>query len=141
MNENSANAIAERSRKVHIVGEKGRHRSFIVKTKPAKTRRFLIHCLGRNPRTRAINRRWMAMGATHAITPLRPPTGFWRRASASSLPTSALPMKAPRPRRAILDNRMLRLRGLDGMSTWQDALRAFIASDAEAPRLLNSPTR
>jgi dTDP-4-dehydrorhamnose reductase len=44
------------------------------------------------------------------------------------LPTSALPMKAPRPRRAILDNRMLRLRGLDGMSSWQDAARAFIKS-------------
>ncbi len=57
------------------------------------------------------------------------------------LPTSALPMKAPRPRRAILDNRMLRLRGLDGMSTWQDALRGFIASDAEAPSPLNSPAR
>jgi dTDP-4-dehydrorhamnose reductase len=45
------------------------------------------------------------------------------------LPTSALPMKAPRPRRSILDNRMLRLRGLDGMSSWQDAARAFIASE------------
>jgi dTDP-4-dehydrorhamnose reductase len=48
-------------------------------------------------------------------------------ASALGLPTSALPMKAPRPRRAILDNRMLRLRGLDGMPTWQDALLAFMA--------------
>jgi dTDP-4-dehydrorhamnose reductase len=46
------------------------------------------------------------------------------------LPTSALPMKAPRPRRAILDNRMLRLRGLDGMSSWQDAARAFIKSES-----------
>src|SRR4029079_3741486 len=44
-----------------------------------------------------------------------------------ALPTSALPMKAPRPRRAILDNRMLRLRGLDAMPAWQDALRAFTA--------------
>jgi dTDP-4-dehydrorhamnose reductase len=57
------------------------------------------------------------------------------------LPTSALPMKAPRPRRAILDNRMLRLHGLDAMSTWQDALRGFIASDAEPASLLNSNTR
>jgi dTDP-4-dehydrorhamnose reductase len=45
------------------------------------------------------------------------------------LPTSALPMKAPRPRRSILDNRMLRLRGLDTMSSWQDAARAFVASE------------
>ena len=47
------------------------------------------------------------------------------------LPTSAIGMKAPRPRRAILDNRMLRLRGLDGMSTWQDAARAFIAEETQ----------
>src|SRR4051812_15368599 len=46
-----------------------------------------------------------------------------------ALPTSALPMKAPRPRRAVLDNRMLRLRNLDTMSTWQDAARAFIAAE------------
>ncbi len=48
------------------------------------------------------------------------------------LPTSALPMKAPRPRRAVLDNRMLRLRGLDAMPSWQDAARAFIKSESEA---------
>jgi dTDP-4-dehydrorhamnose reductase len=45
------------------------------------------------------------------------------------VPTAALPMKAPRPRRAILDNRRLRERGLDSLSTWQDALRAFIAEE------------
>jgi dTDP-4-dehydrorhamnose reductase len=45
------------------------------------------------------------------------------------VPTSALPMKAPRPRRAILDNRALRLRGLDTFPTWQDALRAFIVEE------------
>jgi dTDP-4-dehydrorhamnose reductase len=49
-----------------------------------------------------------------------------------SLPTSALPMKAARPRRAILENRMLRLRGLDSMSSWQDAARAFMKSESEA---------
>jgi dTDP-4-dehydrorhamnose reductase len=48
-----------------------------------------------------------------------------------ALPTSALPMKAPRPRRAVLDNRMLRLRGLDTMSTWQEAARAFIKSESQ----------
>jgi dTDP-4-dehydrorhamnose reductase len=47
------------------------------------------------------------------------------------LPTSALPMKAPRPRRSILDNRMLRLRGLDTLSSWQDAARAFIKSESQ----------
>jgi dTDP-4-dehydrorhamnose reductase len=46
---------------------------------------------------------------------------------ATGVPTSELPMKAPRPRRAILDNRALRLRGLDDMPTWQEALRAFMA--------------
>jgi dTDP-4-dehydrorhamnose reductase len=50
-------------------------------------------------------------------------------ARVEALPTSALPMKAPRPRRAILDNRMLRGRGLDGMPSWQDAARAFIADE------------
>jgi dTDP-4-dehydrorhamnose reductase len=48
------------------------------------------------------------------------------------LPTGALPMmKAPRPRRAVLDNRMLRLRGLDTLPTWQDAARAFIKSESQ----------
>ena len=47
------------------------------------------------------------------------------------LPTSAIGMKAPRPRRAVLDNRMLRARGLDGMSSWQDAARAFIAAETQ----------
>jgi dTDP-4-dehydrorhamnose reductase len=47
-----------------------------------------------------------------------------------ALPTEALPMmKAPRPRRAILDNRMLRLRGLDTMPPWQEAARAFIRAE------------
>ena len=38
-------------------------------------------------------------------------------------------MKAPRPRRAIVDNRMLRQIGLDTLSTWQEALRAFAAEE------------
>jgi dTDP-4-dehydrorhamnose reductase len=46
------------------------------------------------------------------------------------LPSSALPMmKAPRPRRAILDNRLLRLRNLDTMPHWQTAARAFVAAE------------
>jgi dTDP-4-dehydrorhamnose reductase len=47
------------------------------------------------------------------------------------VPTSALPLKAPRPRRAVLDNRMLRLRGLDTLSTWQDALASFIVAETK----------
>ncbi|HTB57940.1 MAG TPA: dTDP-4-dehydrorhamnose reductase [Polyangia bacterium] len=46
-----------------------------------------------------------------------------------AVPTAALPMKASRPRRAILDNRRLREIGLDSLSTWQDALRAFAAEE------------
>jgi dTDP-4-dehydrorhamnose reductase len=42
--------------------------------------------------------------------------------------TSELP-GAPRPRRAILDNRALRALGLDALSPWQDALRAFVAEE------------
>jgi dTDP-4-dehydrorhamnose reductase len=51
-------------------------------------------------------------------------------ARVEGLPTSALPMKAARPRRSILDNRMLRLRGLDTMPSWQDAALAFIEASA-----------
>ena len=40
-----------------------------------------------------------------------------------------LQLKAPRPRRAILDNRALRALGLDTLSSWQDALRAFVAEE------------
>jgi dTDP-4-dehydrorhamnose reductase len=52
-------------------------------------------------------------------------------ARVEALPTSALPMKALRPRRAVLDNRLLRLRGLDTLSTWQEAARAFIKSESQ----------
>ena len=45
------------------------------------------------------------------------------------VPTASLPMKAPRPRRAILDNRRLRETGLDALSSWQDALRAFTTEE------------
>ncbi len=45
------------------------------------------------------------------------------------LPTTALGLKAPRPRRAILDNRMLRLRGLDSLGDWKTQARAYLASE------------
>jgi dTDP-4-dehydrorhamnose reductase len=48
-----------------------------------------------------------------------------------ALPTSALSLRAPRPRRSILENRMLRARGLDGMPTWQEGARAYLADLAE----------
>jgi len=48
-----------------------------------------------------------------------------------AVPTKELPrMKAERPRRAVLDNRMLRLRGLDTMGDWQEQARAFLASES-----------
>lgn len=47
------------------------------------------------------------------------------------LATAQLPMmKAARPRRAILENRMLRLRGLDVMPDWQTAARAFVRAES-----------
>ena len=42
-----------------------------------------------------------------------------------ALPTGALPMRAPRPVRAILDNRMLRLRGFGSIGTWQEHALGF----------------
>jgi dTDP-4-dehydrorhamnose reductase len=48
----------------------------------------------------------------------------------NAVATADLPMKAARPRRAVLDNRMLRLRGLDTMGDWQTQARAFMASEA-----------
>lgn len=46
-----------------------------------------------------------------------------------ALPTSALSLKAPRPRRAVLDKRMLRLRGFAGLGDWRDHARGFIAAE------------
>jgi dTDP-4-dehydrorhamnose reductase len=46
-----------------------------------------------------------------------------------SVAYAELPLKAQRPRRAILDNRALRALGLDTLSPWQDALRAFVAEE------------
>ncbi len=48
-----------------------------------------------------------------------------------ALPSSALRLKAARPRRAILENRMLKLRGLDTLSSWQDALSAFVSEETQ----------
>ncbi|HVV16870.1 MAG TPA: dTDP-4-dehydrorhamnose reductase [Polyangia bacterium] len=48
---------------------------------------------------------------------------------------AGLALAAPRPRRAVLDKRMLRLRGLDRLlSPWNQALRAYVAEEnARAP--------
>jgi len=43
-----------------------------------------------------------------------------------ALPYGALKLVAPRPRRAILDNLMLRQRGLDTLGTWQEHAEGFI---------------
>jgi dTDP-4-dehydrorhamnose reductase len=48
----------------------------------------------------------------------------------AAVPTGELPMKALRPRRSVLDNRMLRLRGLDSLGDWQAQARAFVASES-----------
>jgi len=50
------------------------------------------------------------------------------------VPSAALSLIAPRPRRAILENRMLKLRGLDTLSRWDDGLRAFIAEETNGVR-------
>lgn len=44
----------------------------------------------------------------------------------NALPYGALSLKAARPRRAILDNRMLRLRGLDTLGTWEEQALRFM---------------
>jgi len=41
------------------------------------------------------------------------------------VPSADLRLEAPRPKHAVLDNRALREIGLDTLSSWQDALRAF----------------
>ena len=46
------------------------------------------------------------------------------------VPYADLRLEAPRPMHAVLDNRALREIGLDTPSSWQDALRAFVADDA-----------
>jgi dTDP-4-dehydrorhamnose reductase len=47
----------------------------------------------------------------------------------TAVPTNELKLRAARPRRSVLDNRMLRLRGLDTMGDWQSQARAFLASE------------
>jgi dTDP-4-dehydrorhamnose reductase len=48
-----------------------------------------------------------------------------------AVPSASIALKAARPRRAILDNRRLRERGLDSLSSWQDALTDFIAEQTQ----------
>jgi dTDP-4-dehydrorhamnose reductase len=48
----------------------------------------------------------------------------------SAVATGDLPLRAPRPRRSVLDNRMLRLRGLDTLGDWQTQARAFLAAES-----------
>jgi dTDP-4-dehydrorhamnose reductase len=50
--------------------------------------------------------------------------------SVEPVPTAALREAAPRPRRAILDNRALRAQGLATLSAWQDGLAAYLAEEA-----------
>lgn len=71
-----------------------------------------------------VQRRWEGFARAAAEAVGVPPERV------QGVPTASLPFKAPRPRRAVLDNCMLRLRGLDRLSTWQDALAAFIAGQS-----------
>ncbi len=64
--------------------------------------------------------------ALHAARLLGLPEG-----RVEGVPSSALRLKAPRPRRAVLDNRALRARGLDTLSTWEGALAAFVAEETQ----------
>lgn len=50
----------------------------------------------------------------------------------AALPSSAIALRAPRPRRAVLDNRMLRLRGLDTLGDWQTQARQYLAAERAA---------
>ena len=46
-----------------------------------------------------------------------------------AISSATLALRAPRPRRAVLDNHALKERGLDTLSGWADALRAFITEE------------
>ena len=85
----------------------------------AKTRHYgLYHCTSAGETT------WSDYAAFLAAE-IGAPAG-----RVQAVPTAELPMRAMRPRRAILENRMLRLRGLDTMPDWREAARAFIASES-----------
>lgn len=56
-----------------------------------------------------------------------------------ALPTGALSLKAQRPRRAILDNRMLRLRDLDTLEDWKTQARAYLASESTPNAVPSGP--
>lgn len=78
----------------------------------------LYHCMSRGETTWAEYTRFLAaeLGLSDA--------------KVNEQASSALPnVKAVRPRRSTLDNRMLRLRGLDTMPDWRDAARAFIRAE------------
>jgi dTDP-4-dehydrorhamnose reductase len=51
------------------------------------------------------------------------------RTLVQAMPSSALVLKAARPRRAILENRRLAQLGLDTLGTWQEQALAYIASE------------
>jgi dTDP-4-dehydrorhamnose reductase len=77
----------------------------------------LYHCTSQGETT------W-AQFALHAARLLGLP-----ESRVEGVPSAALKLKAARPRRAILENRALKSHGLDTLSTWQDALSAFVAEE------------
>lgn len=49
--------------------------------------------------------------------------------------TDSYPVKAKRPQHSVLENRMLKLRGLDVMRPWEDALRDYIENDIKLAKI------
>jgi dTDP-4-dehydrorhamnose reductase len=84
----------------------------------ARTEAFgLYHCMATGETT------WAGF-ALHVAALLRLPA-----ARVEVVSNAALPLKAARPRRALLDNRALRALGLDAMPSWQDGASRYVEAE------------
>ena len=54
--------------------------------------------------------------------------------SVDPVSTEEYPVKAKRPQRSVLANKMLRLRGMDVMRIWEDALQDYIKNECRQPQ-------
>ncbi len=52
-----------------------------------------------------------------------------RKTIIKSLTTAEYPVKAKRPMHSVMENRMLKLRGLNTMRPWQEALKDYLAHE------------